>query len=81
VTANYVRSVVSRMADVPMPGYQSFWTNQRSTSKSEYHRLIGQFSDADTRLKQPFKVMDDIENVAGHIPASVGERVSNGLPS
>jgi hypothetical protein len=56
VAANYERSVVSGMADVPVPGYQSFWTNTRSGLKSEYHSLIGQFPDADARLKKLFNV-------------------------
>jgi hypothetical protein len=61
------------MADVPVPGYQSFWTNQRSALKSEYRRLIGEFPDADAQLKHLFKVLGDIEDVAGHTPASVDE--------
>jgi hypothetical protein len=73
VTAIYKWSVVSGMADIPVPGYQSFWTNQRSTLKSEYHRSIGQFPDVDTQLKQLFKVLGDIEDVTGHTPASVGD--------
>jgi hypothetical protein len=79
VEANYGRNVVSKMADVPAPGYQSFWTNKCSSLKSEDRRLIGQFSDKDALLKQLFKVLCDIKDVAGHIPPSVG-RVRNGLP-
>jgi hypothetical protein len=61
------------MADVPVPGYQSFWTNKRSILKSEYHRLTGQFLDAVAQLKELFKVLGDIEDVAGYTPASVGD--------
>jgi hypothetical protein len=60
------------MADVPVPGYQSFWTNTRSALKSEYHSLIGQFFDADAQLKKLFNVLGDIEGVAAYTPASVG---------
>jgi hypothetical protein len=35
--------------------------------------LLGQFPDADAQLKQLLKVVCDIEDVAGHTPASVGE--------
>jgi hypothetical protein len=61
------------MADVPVPGYQAFWTEKRVTLKSEYRQLLGQFPDADAQLKQLFKVVCDIEDVAGYTPASVGE--------
>jgi hypothetical protein len=60
------------MADIPVSGYQSFWTNTRSALKSEYHSLIGQFPDADAQLKKLFKVLGDIEGVAAYTPAAVG---------
>jgi hypothetical protein len=41
--------------------------------KSEYRQLLGQFPDAEAQLKQLFKVVCDIEDVAGYTPASVGE--------
>jgi hypothetical protein len=56
-----------------VPGYQAFWTEKRVTLKSEYKQLIGQFPNADAQLKQLFKVVCDIEDVAGYTPASVGE--------
>jgi hypothetical protein len=34
---------------------------------------MGRFPDADAQLKQLFKVLCDIEDVAGYNPASVGE--------
>jgi hypothetical protein len=60
------------MADVPVPGSQSFWTNTRLALKSEYHSLIGEFPDADAQLKKLFNVLGDIEVVAAYTPASVG---------
>jgi hypothetical protein len=63
VATNYERSVVSRMADVLVPGYQSFWTNNRSTLISEYHRIIRQFPEADAQLKQLFKVLGHNEDI------------------
>jgi hypothetical protein len=61
------------MASIPVPGYQAFRTEKRKTLKSEYQRLIGQFPDADAQLKQLFRVLCDIEDVAGYTPASVGD--------
>jgi hypothetical protein len=43
------------------------------TVKSKYQTLIQQYLDTDAQLKQLFKVLGDIEDVGGHIPASVGK--------
>jgi hypothetical protein len=56
-----------------VPVYRSFWTNKSTTLKFEYHRLIGQFPDADTQLKQLFKIQGDIEAAAGYTRASVDD--------
>jgi hypothetical protein len=58
-----------------MLGHQAYWAEQRETLKSEYRQLLGQFpdADADAQLKQLFKVLCDIENVAEYTPAPVGE--------
>jgi hypothetical protein len=61
------------MEDVPVPGYLAFWTNKLSTLKSEYQILVQTYSEADAQQKQLFKLLGDIEDVARHIPASVGE--------
>jgi hypothetical protein len=61
------------MADVPVPGYQAFWTYKRKTLKSEFQKLVGQNSDAEARRTQLFRVLCDIEDVAGYTPASVGK--------
>jgi hypothetical protein len=59
------------MAAVPLPGYQAYWTDKRRTLKSEYQELVAQYPDADAQLKQLFKLLCDIEDVAGYTPASV----------
>jgi hypothetical protein len=59
------------MADIPVPGYQAFWIEKRKALKAEYKRLLSQSPDADEQLKQLFKVLCDIEDVA----------VTNGHPS
>jgi hypothetical protein len=64
---------VPKIADIPVPGYQSFWIDQRKTLKSEYQLLKSKFPDADTQLKQLFKVLCGIKHVARYTPASVGD--------
>jgi hypothetical protein len=61
------------MAEVPVPGHQAFWTKKRKTLKAEFQRLVGQYPDAEAQLRQLFKVLCDIEDVAGYTSASVGE--------
>jgi hypothetical protein len=63
------------MWDVQVLGYQTFWKNKRSTLKSEHQTLVQQYPDADVQLKQLLKLLGDTENMAGHIPALVGESV------
>jgi hypothetical protein len=62
------------MADISVPGYQAFWIDKRKALKTEEKRLLNQSPDADAHLKQLFKVLCDIEDVAGYTPASVGDR-------
>jgi hypothetical protein len=73
VGANYERNVASKMAVIPATGYQSFWANKRSSLKFEDQRLFEQLLAMNTQLKQLFKVLCDIKDVAGHISSSVGE--------
>jgi hypothetical protein len=61
------------MTDIPVPGYQAFWTEKRKALKAESKRLLSQSPDAEAQLKQLFKVLCDIENVAGYTPNSVGD--------
>jgi predicted O-linked N-acetylglucosamine transferase (SPINDLY family) len=56
-----------------MPGYLAFWTEKYNKLKSENQQIIGQFPNADGKLKQLLKVIRDIEEIARYIPASVGE--------
>jgi hypothetical protein len=61
------------MADIPVPGCQAFCIDKRKALETEYKRLLNQSPDADALLKQLFKVLCDIEDVAGYTPASVGD--------
>jgi hypothetical protein len=60
------------MGDVPVPGYQTFWKNKCSVLKSGHQTSLKQYPDADAQLKQFFKLLGDIEDLAEHTPASVG---------
>jgi hypothetical protein len=61
------------MADVPVPGFKKFWSGDQSTSKSEYPGLVNKYPDSDGLIKQVYKVLCDIEDLAGYTPPSVGE--------
>jgi hypothetical protein len=39
-------NIVSKMADVPLPGYQTLRTNKLSALKSEYQTLVQQYPEA-----------------------------------
>jgi hypothetical protein len=61
------------MAYIPVPGYQAFWMDTCMKLNSEYQQLIVQFPEANAQLKQLFKVIIDIEEMARYTPALVGE--------
>jgi hypothetical protein len=61
------------MTAFPMPGYQAFWTEKRASLEAEYKTLIGKHPDADTQYRQLYKAICAIEDVAGFMPAVVGE--------
>jgi hypothetical protein len=67
------RRIKPQMGDISVPGYQASWTVTCNKLKSEYQKLIGQFSDADAQLKQFSNVISHIEEMANYTPASVGE--------
>jgi hypothetical protein len=49
--AKWKVSIVSKLGDVPVSRYQIFWTNKRSTLKSQYQSLVQQCREADAQLK------------------------------
>jgi hypothetical protein len=61
------------MTGAPVPGYQAFWAEKRASLKSEYQVLIKQYPDADLQYRLLYKVICNIEDVAGCTPAAVGE--------
>jgi hypothetical protein len=66
-------NIILKMADVLVPGYQTLWTNKLSALKSEYQTLVQYYPEVAAQLKQLLQVLGDIEDVARHIPAFVGE--------
>jgi hypothetical protein len=66
-------SVMFKMAYVPVPGFQKFWTDKQTTLKLEYHALGAKYPHADSLMKEVFKVMCDNEDLVGYTPTLVGE--------
>jgi hypothetical protein len=64
---------VSNTADVPVPGYQKYWSEKIISLKAEYQILITKLPDEDEQLKHRFKILCDIEDVACYKPVSVRE--------
>jgi hypothetical protein len=46
-------NMVSKMGDIPVPGYETYWTNKLYTLKSEYQILVQQYPEADAKLAAP----------------------------
>jgi hypothetical protein len=61
------------MAAVPVPGYQAFCADKSASLEAEYKTLIGKYLDAVTQHRQLYKSLCVIEDVAGFMPAVVGE--------
>jgi hypothetical protein len=60
------------MAGVPVPAYQEFWSEKRSELQAEYKSLVKSHPDAAQCLQQLYKVLSDIDALAGCTPATVG---------
>jgi hypothetical protein len=39
------------MADIPVPGYQAFWTKKRKTLKAEFGKLVEQYPEAEPQMR------------------------------
>jgi hypothetical protein len=61
------------MADVPLPGYQKFWKDKKTTLRAEHQSLVAKYPNAETQLKQLFRILCDIEVVAGYTTFSGGK--------
>jgi hypothetical protein len=56
-----------------VPGYQTFWAERRASLQSEYQVLIKQYPNADTQYRLLYKIICNIEDVAGCARTEVGE--------
>jgi hypothetical protein len=61
------------MAGVPVPSYQQFWADKQSNLKKEYQTTAKTHPDAVPCMQHLFKVLCDLEALAGCTPRSVGE--------
>jgi hypothetical protein len=61
------------MTDVPVPECQKACVGKRTSFNAEYEVLITKHPDAAAQLKQLFKILCDIKDVADYTPASAGE--------
>jgi hypothetical protein len=61
------------MAGVTVLAYHQFWTDRRSSLKSEYKAIISTYPNASSSMQQLLKSMSDVEDLASYTPASVGE--------
>jgi hypothetical protein len=53
--------------------FLGFWTDRRSSLRSECNEIVGANPDAAAAIQQVFQVLCQIEDVASFTPASVGE--------
>jgi hypothetical protein len=52
------------MADVPVLGFQKYWTQKLALLKSECHAIMSKYPEANSIVKQIYKILGDIENRA-----------------
>jgi hypothetical protein len=65
--------VYTKKADGPVPGFRKYWTQKLASLKYEYHAILSKYPEAASVIQQVYKVLGDIENLAGCTPAEVGE--------
>jgi hypothetical protein len=61
------------MAGVPIPTYQKFWVDKRTSLKTACIGLSATQPDAVASMHQLFQVLSCIEDIANITPTSVGE--------
>jgi hypothetical protein len=59
------------MADVPVTGFRKYWRRKLASLKSQYHAITNKYQEASS-VVQVYDV-NDVEILAGCIPAKVGE--------
>jgi hypothetical protein len=63
------------MAGVPVPSYQQLWANKCLSLQAEQQNLVGKYPDAASPVRQLFKVLCNIEDLAGWMRASIVENM------
>jgi hypothetical protein len=61
------------MTDVPVLGFQKYWTQKLASLKSEWHAIMNKYPEAASKVQQIYKVLSDTENFARSTPAKVRE--------
>jgi uncharacterized protein with NRDE domain len=59
----------------PIAGISKILGGKRTTLRAEHQSLVAKYHDAEAQVKQLFRILCDIEVVAGHAPVSVGKSV------
>jgi hypothetical protein len=61
------------MTGVPVPGYQAFWAENRTSLQAQYKEIKEQYPDAEKQYRRLFDILCEIEVVARFTPVAVGE--------
>jgi hypothetical protein len=61
------------MAGVPVPAYQQLWADKRASLERDFQTTGKTHPDAAPSMKHLFKVLCDLEALAGCTPRPVGE--------
>jgi hypothetical protein len=61
------------MADVQVPGFPKYWTKFLASLNPQCHVITNKYPEAVSVVQQVYKVLNEIEIIAGCAPAKVGE--------
>jgi hypothetical protein len=61
------------MAGVPVPAYQQFWMDKRSSLENKSQSIMDKCPDGAPAMKLLFKLVCDIEGLSRFTPAPVGQ--------
>jgi hypothetical protein len=61
------------MMDIPVLGFWKYWTQKLASVKCECYAIMNRYPDAAYIVQEVYKVLSDIENLAGCTLAEVGE--------
>jgi hypothetical protein len=61
------------MAGVPVPAYQQFWADKRASLEKEFQSTGKTHLEAVPSMQHLFKVLGDLQSLAGYTPRPVGE--------